>query len=251
MAHAEYQLPPLTGLRVEVYPDYHALSEEAAETIAHELRAKPDLLLCTATGSSPTGTYARLAELRGAEPGLFKALRIVKLDEWGGLAIDDPGACEAYLRHHVLEPLGVSRDRYVAFRSDPEDPEGECRRVARLLEQQGPIDVCVLGIGLNGHIALNEPGPTLSPHAHIAELTEQSRRHVMLKQTKTQVRYGLTLGVADILRSRKILLLVSGAAKKDVLARLLAARIATDFPASLLWLHRDVTILCDREAAGE
>jgi galactosamine-6-phosphate isomerase len=119
------------------------------------------------------------------------------------------------------------------------------------MEQEGPIDVCILGIGLNGHIALNEPAPTLSPYAHVAELAEQSRKHVMLKQTRGEVQYGLTLGVADILRARKILLLVSSAAKKDVLARLLTARVTTDFPASLLWLHRDVTILCDREAAGE
>lgn len=251
MAHAEFQIPPATGLRVEVYPDYQALSAGAADIIVDELRARPNLLLCTATGSSPVGTYACLAERQRVDPGLFKALRIVKLDEWCGLAADDPGTCEVYLRQHVLEPLCISRDRYLAFWSNPEDPAVECQRVARLLEQEGPIDVCVLGIGLNGHIALNEPGLTLSPHAHVAELTDQSREHVMLKQTNGVVRYGLTLGVADILRSRKILLLVSGASKKEVLARLLTSPIATDFPASLLWLHRDVTVLCDREAAGE
>lgn len=251
MAHAEFQIPPATGLRVEVYPDYQTLSDGAAEAIEGELRSKPDLLLCAATGSSPTGAYARLAERRRGDPDLFRALRVIKLDEWSGLAIDDPGTCETYLRRHVLEPLGVSRDRYVGFSSDPVDPEAECRRVAQLLDQQGPIDVCVLGIGLNGHIALNEPGSSLMPHAHMAELAEQSRKHVMLGQARNEVSFGFTLGMADILRSRKILLLVSGAAKKDVLARLLAAPITTDFPASLLWLHHDVTILCDREAAGE
>src|SRR4051812_49046883 len=99
------------------------MSHAAADFLIAELRRKPDLLLCTATGASPTRTYELLAEERGRNPALFQRLRILKLDEWGGLAMHDPGSCEAYLQQHLLGPLRVSKDRYTGFQSEPRDPQ--------------------------------------------------------------------------------------------------------------------------------
>src|SRR5688500_17375062 len=95
--------------------DYEDLSRRAANAILVEVRRKPNLLLCAATGATPTHTYALLAEKARTEQHLFAQTRVVKLDEWGGLPSDHPGTCESYLRRHLLEPLRIDRKRYIRF----------------------------------------------------------------------------------------------------------------------------------------
>ncbi|MGH9452799.1 MAG: galactosamine-6-phosphate isomerase [Terriglobia bacterium] len=227
---------------------HESLSQHAAEFIAEEIRLQPDLLLCAASGSTPTRTYQLLAARRKTAPHLFDRLHVVKLDEWGGLAMDHPSTCETYLQEHVIRPLGIPSDRYIAFRSDPENPQAECDRIGRLLSKRLPIDVCILGLGVNGHLGLNEPDQFLQPFAHVADLAASSLKHPMLEPANGQVTYGLTLGIADILRSRKVLLLVSGPHKRQQLERLRSPQISSQFPASFLWLHPDVTLLYDRDS---
>ena len=166
-----------SGIVLSKYSTAEEMSRAAADFLIAELRRKPDLLLCTATGASPTRTYEMLAEERGRNAGLFQRLRILKLDEWGGLAMDDPGSCECYLQQHVLGPLGVSKDRYTGFQSQPNDPDAECARMRSWLGANGPIDVCLLGLGTNGHLAMNEPADVLDPFAHVAQLAQTTLAH--------------------------------------------------------------------------
>ncbi len=140
------------------------------------------------------------------------------------------------------------QERYIAFDSQAADADAECKRIAAWLERNGPIDVCVLGLGINGHIGFNEPAEFLQPHAHVAKLIESSMQHAMVTHSKHRPTHGLTLGMADLLQSRQVLLLVSGEGKRTAMSGLLDGRIATDFPASFLALHPDVRILCDRAA---
>ena len=242
--------PHALETRFLVTKDYEAMSQTASALLVEEIRNRPSLLLCASTGSSPTETYRLLAEHRRNDPMLFQHLRIIKLDEWGGLDMDDPGTCEHYLREHLVDPLEVPEKRYLAFRSDPKDPEAECRRIQTALLRQGPIDVCVLGLGRNGHIALNEPASTLRRFAHVADLSPSSLQHAMLQKGRQKPQFGLTLGMADILRSRMILLLVSGSHKREVMRSFLQGRVDSQFPGSFLWLHRNLICICD-EAATE
>jgi galactosamine-6-phosphate isomerase len=119
-----------------------------------------------------------------------------------------------------------------------------------MLAEQGPIDLCVLGLGANGHLAFNEPADLLHYGPHAAELSPESMQHPMIDVARSRPRYGLTVGIGDILRSRRVLLLVSGAHKASQLKRLMSGEITTRFPASLLSLHPEATILCDATAAG-
>jgi galactosamine-6-phosphate isomerase len=224
------------------------LSRKGAELILTEIQRNSGLLLCVASGSSPLGVYHNLAEARSENTSLFAGLRVIKLDEWGPLAAADPASCEYYVRREVIEPLGVSPERYLTFAGDAADPEEECRRYAAALNASGPIDIAVLGLGTNGHLGLNEPAAWLHDSVHVAELAEESRCHGMLAEAHTQPSFGLTLGLGDILRSRMIVLLVSGAKKRDAMNRLLTHQITTEFPASLLWTHRNTVIIVDREA---
>ena len=239
------------GLKVQVARSYEAMSRLAANLISTELRQRPNLLLCVSAGSTPARTYELLADLRARQPRLFQKLRVLQIDEWAGLPPDSPASCAADLRAKVLEPLHISPNRYTGFKSDAADPEQECARIARWLALNSPIDLCLLGLGENGHIAMNEPGVEMIPQVHVAALAPSSRKHALLQALARKPRYGLTLGLGDIIRSRKALLLVSGSRKRKALNRLVAARVSTRFPASFLWLHPDAMVMCDREAAAD
>ena len=234
---------------IEICRDHESLSSKAARLIMNALARKPDMLLCAAGGSTPLRTYELLAKDYLRHPETFQKLRLVKLDEWGGIAMDDPGTCEIQIRSFLMSPLQVAEKRYFGFDSNPADPEAECERIRRRLTTEGPIDFCVLGLGMNGHLAMNEPAPNLKPAAHVARLTEVTLAHPMLAQSKSPPTYGLSLGMGEILSSREILLLVSGANKREPLRKFLRREITTKFPASFLWLHSNWTLLCDNGAA--
>ena len=234
-------------LQPRVFPDLEVMSRYTSDCLAGRLRERPDALICLATGATPRRTYELLGRFHETEPRLCDRVRVLKLDEWGGLAMDDPATCEQYLRRSLVDVLGLE-GRYVGFQSRPDDPEAECRRIGSWLEQNGPIDTCVLGLGLNGHLGFNEPAPSLQPHAHVARLSDSSLAHAMLGQSRARPLYGLTLGMADLMHARQVILLVSGPAKRGPLARLLRGPISTDFPASLLHLHPNVVLPCDRDA---
>ena len=233
-------------MRFTVLPDREALDREAAALIREAAEAKPDLLICLASGETPTGTYGLLA----AAPERLADARFIQLDEWAGLGADDPASCAAYLERTVRSPLAVPPERWIGLRGDAPDAAAECRRIEATLEAAGPIDLCILGLGRNGHLALNEPAESFDPFCHVATLAAQSRAHPMLAGTKAPVRQGLTLGLGDILRARRILLLVSGEAKRAPLAQLAGRRVMPALPASFLWLHGDAVCLCDEDAAS-
>ena len=152
-----------------------ALARRASNVILEAVRTRPDLLLCLASGSTPTRAYDLVALRAREDPSPFERVRLLKLDEWAGLAMDDPATCEVYLRQHVVEPLGLTPERYIAFRGDAIALDAECAHIAGLLEEQGPIDLCVLGLGVNGHLGLNEPGPELHPGPHVAHAQPHAR----------------------------------------------------------------------------
>ena len=233
-------------MRITHCRSYQEMSDLAASLVMEELVSKPDLLLCAATGGSPEGLYRELARTAGREKSLFNQLRVMKLDEWGGVPAYYPVTCEFFLKKKLLEPLGIPGDHYISFASDPEDPEEECRQIRSRLKKEGPIDLCILGLGRNGHLGLNEPGPGLEPYCHVASLSESSIQHSMIASLDRKPRYGLTLGMQEILSSRKIIMLVSGKEKKQVAKQFLEKKITTSLPASFLWLHPRVECLVDQ-----
>ena len=230
-------------MKITRYEDYESMSESAATIIYDKLKANRKLFLCAATGNSPRGLYKRLVEYHHHEPSLYDQLTVVKLDEWGGIPKNHPASCEHYLRNYLIEPLQIPSGRFISFASDTSDPEHECRNIQRKLEKHGPIDICVLGLGSNGHIGFNEPAPYLEPFCHVAKLAPSSLNHTMVQSIGKKPIYGLTLGLKDILNSKHILMLITGDHKQHITEELLKARIDTNLPASLLWLHSNVDCL--------
>ena len=223
---------------------YEPMSRAAAERVTDVLAHKRDAVLCVATGNSPTGLYRELVRAAHVAPGLFAAVRIVKLDEWLGVPPDHPVSCEHYLRNNVLGPLQISSERYLALRPDAADPVQECTRVQTELDRRD-LDVCVLGLGKNGHIGFNEPAASLEIGCHVARLTDETRRHDLLADLDPKPTHGLTLGIGDILRARKIVLLITGRGKEHAFSELLTGKLTTAAPGSLLALHDDVDVFVD------
>lgn len=238
-------------MHIQPVDSYEELSRIAKDHVIRSIGEKNDLLLCAATGSSPTGTYQLLSEEFKRNAGLFSNLRIVKLDEWGGIPLHQQGTCESYLRENLLGPLQIPDSRYVGFKSNPEDPEKECQVIHEKLQSAGRIDLCILGLGMNGHLALNEPSGYLQAHCHVARLSAISLQHQMASSLIKKPTYGLTLGMADILQSKKILILISGYQKKVIVKQFLSQRITGLLPASFLWLHPHVICLIEKETMEE
>jgi galactosamine-6-phosphate isomerase len=246
-----FRLPSFRNetMKIKISSNHEAMSKGAADWIAGELARNPRLLISMATGGSPARTCDLLAARARKTPALFDQVRVLKLDEWGGLPIGDPGSSEAYLQEKVVKGWGISKSRFAGFVTDPKRSKTEGKRIHNWLGRNGPIDICVLGLGLNGHLGFNEPGDALCPIAHRTVLKEETRVHPMIAHSPVKPDYGLTLGMAEILQSRQILLLVSGGHKRQPLKRLLREEISTQFPASLLWLHPQTIVFCDRAAA--
>lgn len=225
--------------------DYTEMGRRAAARVIAAATAKSDLLLCATTGHSPAGLYQELVREGARQPDLLRHVRVVKLDEWLGMPPSDPASCEHYLQSRLVKPLAIEAERYFSFDAETKDPVRECARISGELDRQGPIDVCILGLGRNGHVAMNEPAPNLHPRCHVSTLSAETLGHGMISGRDVKPQFGLTLGMGDILASRHILLLVTGEAKERAIAKFLEATVTTDLPASFLWLHQDVEVLLD------
>ena len=238
-------------MKIEVTNSYQELSLKAKKLVVQEIEKHKNLLLCTATGGSPTGMYQHLCTEFQENPELFAKLRIIKLDEWGGVPMDQPGTCETYLQQNLLQPLQIPESRYTGFNGNPENPSLECERIQERLKTEGPIDLCILGIGLNGHLAFNEPANFLQPFCHVAELSETTLQHAMASKMNFKPSFGLTLGMADILHSKMILILISGKEKQEIVRKFLSKKVSSSVPATFLWIHPNVHCLITKDALDE
>ena len=227
--------------------DYRALSEAACARLLALVRRKPDAVICLATGATPLLTYQLFVQAVKAQRLDVSQLTFVKLDEWVGLPANAAGTCETFLQQHIIQPLGISEEQYIAFRAETAD-ECECVRIVDRIAHRGGLDLCLLGLGKNGHLGLNEPAAFLQPSCHIARLDSQTRQHDMIKHADLPIEHGITLGLRDILAAREILFLVAGDGKQRAFATFCEGKVTTELPASLLWLHPDTTCLYDRSS---
>jgi len=242
----------LNKLKIKVNKNYEVMSQKAVKEIIKVITKKPSAVLSIATGASPSRTYELLAKEYQMNPELFKEVRIVKLDEWAGVPLSDPATCETEIRAKIIVPLNVSEDRYITFDNAPEIMEKSLAEYQAKIDELGGIDLCILGLGKNGHVGLNDPAEALEMEAHVArDLSEQTLHHTMTEKTQGHITFGLTLGMNSIFEAKKVLLLVNGAHKKEIFAKFKEKKISTHNPASLLWLHHNVLCLCDKEANGD
>jgi len=238
-----------TKVDLHITEDYQSLSLQAAQFIFHLIQQNPRAVLCCATGSTPTQTYKDLAGLVREKKTDTSELTIVKLDEWVGLEPTNTSSCEYYLQTFVLKPLGIPQSNFISFKSNESNPEEECQIIRKQLEDRGtPIDLCIIGLGLNGHLGFNEPGTEPTDHAHVVTLTQETLHHTMLSGNTQPITQGMTLGLQDILDSKVALLLINGVNKQTQFRRLMSKEVTKEFPASYLWKHPNFVCFVDKVA---
>lgn len=238
-----------TAPHIIIGHDETACAAIAADVIDSVLAARPDALITLPTGKTPLALYRLLASGRR---DAWKHVRFIALDEYCGLGDDDPRLFGAWIARECLDPMGITAERRTMFRSNAPDPVTECARVATWLDAHGPLDLAVLGLGTNGHLAFNEPGADPAGSVHVATLAAESitANAGYWGGADRVPRTGMTLGLGDIMRARKIILLVSGAHKAAILDRALHGPVDPAVPASILQTHGDVAVIADAAAAG-
>jgi glucosamine-6-phosphate deaminase len=237
-------------MRIDILEDYESLSLRAAETIRRIVREEETPLLCLAAGDTPLGAYRRIVELQEKDPVDFGRCLILGLDEWRGLTGADPGSCRRYLDEALLGPLRIPEERILFFDACAPDPEAECRRMDALVASHGRISLSLLGVGMNGHLGMNEPGSREDAGTQFLKLdpltVKVGKKYFGDAQVPVE---GYTLGLGQLMASRSVLLLAAGPAKAEIARTIVTGTITPQVPASLLRRHPDAAFLLDREAA--
>lgn len=238
-------------MRIIVKENYDEISKEAAKLIQKEIEYNKNSVLGLATGSTPVGTYKELA-YKFKEEGLsFKDVTSFNLDEYIGLDGNNTNSYKYFMNENLFKWIDIKKENTYVPNGIANDPIESGIEYDQAILNKGGIDLQILGIGSNGHIAFNEPAESLSLGTTVVELTENTiqdnaRFFEDIKDVPTKA---ITMGIGSIMRAKKIVLLASGKNKADIMGKLLnSPTINTNIPASLLLLHPDVTIICDKEA---
>ena len=234
-------------MRIEVAATPEEFDREAADVVCALVRERPAAAVALPSGRTPRGMYRELARRVAAGEIDLGGVSAFAIDELYGVPREHPATNASYFRERPLPFRALH-----VMDSEALDAGAECARFLRLIEEAGGLDLVVLGIGRNGHLAFNEPGSPFDSHARLVALEEQSHEPYieLFGSLEATPAFGLTLGLADLMPARKALLLASGAVKAVAVARALEGPVTEDVPASVLQRHRDLTVVLDREAAG-
>ncbi len=224
---------------------YEELSTIAADIIAKQIKEKPDCVLGLATGSSPVGTYRKLAEMCKAGELDFSKVKSVNLDEYVGLPEDNDQSYRYFMNDNLFNHVNIDKANTYVPGGCAEDMEAECKKYDAKIEELGGIDLQLLGIGRNGHIGFNEPADTFSEGTHVVNLTESTiEANSCFFASKEDVpTKAVTMGIGTIMTAKKILLVANGPYKKDIVEAAFRGEITPLVPASILQKHSDVTII--------
>ena len=240
-------------MKVIKVKNYEELSRTAATIIAGVILSKPDCILGLATGSSPVGTYDQLAAMY--EEGIldFSHVKSVNLDEYVGLDGSNDQSYRYFMNTNLFDHVNINKTRTFIPNGLEPDSQKACNDYNQIIQEEGPIDLQLLGLGHNGHIGFNEPGEAFEKETHCVDLTESTiEANKRFFESEDDVpRQAYTMGIKNIMQAKKILVVVSGADKADILKEVLYGPITPEVPASILQLHNDVTIVADEAALSK
>lgn len=233
---------------------FHAhaeLSQHTAEHIADLINRQPDALLCVASGDTPIETYHRFVALAQAGRVDVSRCTFVGLDEWVGFGPDDVGSCSYYIFRDLFRPLNLRPDQIYVFDAKVNNLAAECAKIDAVIDQHGGLDLLLVGMGMNGHIALNEPGTPFTNGCHVVELAE-STKTVGQKyfDKETPLTRGITLGLRHLTQAREVILLVSGEKKAPVLRDALTGPVTEQLPASIVQTVPNAKVWVDAGAGS-
>ncbi len=240
-------------MRIYECADYQGMSRRAANIISAQVIQKPDCVLGLATGSTPIGTYKQLVEWYNKGDLSFAEVHSVNLDEYRGLPGTHDQSYRYFMQTNLFDHVDIKVENTNVPNGMAEDPAAECQRYEQVMADLGGIDLQLLGMGHNGHIGFNEPCDDFPLITHLVDLTASTidaNKRFFASEADVP-RQALTMGIGSIMKAKKILVVVSGADKADIVRRAFCGPITPQVPASILQLHPDVTLVGDSAALAE
>lgn len=240
-------------MRFCVTEDYAQMSHRAATVIAAQVVAKPDCVLGLATGSSPVGTYENLIRWNREGEISFAEVRSVNLDEYIGLSPKHEQSYRYFMQENLFDHVDIKPENTNVPNGLSQDPTQAAADYEKIIASLGGIDLQLLGMGHNGHIAFNEPCDEFIMDTHVVELTESTiKANARFFASMDEVpRKAMTMGIRSIMKAKKILVVVAGADKADAVYKAFAGPVTPQVPASILQMHPDVTVVGDRAAMSK
>ena len=240
-------------MKVIVLDNPVQISEAAADIIIKQVNNKHGSVLGFATGASPVETYKRIIEAYEKGEVSLKYITTFNLDEYVGLDRENVNSYFYFMKDNLFGKTDVDFSRVNFLSGTADNSEEECKRYSEKIKESGGIDIQILGIGTNGHIGFNEPGDTFADGPFAVKLTQStidSNKKYFEAVGDTMPEYALTMGIGDIMRSRKIILIATGESKAKAVKALVEGEVSPECPASILKLHGDVTVFLDKESAS-
>lgn len=240
-------------MRIYCAKDYYHASRVAANIISAQVIMKPDCVLGLATGSTPIGTYEQL--VRWYEKGDldFSEVSSINLDEYKGLKSENEQSYRYFMNTHLFNFINI--DKKNTFVPDGTEPDSAkaCRDYDDIIRLLGGIDLQILGLGHNGHIGFNEPGSAFGKETHCVKLAESTiaANARFFASPEDVPKEAYTMGIKSIMQARKIVVIVSGESKKEIVKKAFLGPITPEVPASVLQLHNDVILVGDEAALSE
>ena len=233
--------------------DYKDMSRKAANIISAQVIMKPNCVLGLATGSTPIGTYDQLVEWYNKGDLDFSEVTTVNLDEYKGLPRTNDQSYYYFMHQHLFDRVNIDPERTNVPNGMEPDAEKECGRYEELIRSLGGVDLQLLGLGHNGHIGFNEPGEAFEKETHCVDLTESTieANKRFFASADDVPKQAYTMGIKTIIQAKKILIVVNGENKADIVERAFFGPVTPEVPASILQLHNDVTLVGDEAALAK
>ncbi len=248
---AAVRISALFWMKLERLSTPETVARRGADFVVDVLRTRPEAVLLLPAGRTPEPLYAELARRQQAGELHLERARFFQLDELVGVGPADERGFHRFLVDRFLRPAGLRQEQLHALDGAASDPDEEIARHGAALEELGGADLCLLGIGGNGHVAFNEPGSGRSERARRVELAAATRNGLRAAFGGACPTEGITLGVAELFASRRVVLLATGTGKARVVRRLAEGRSHADLPASHFHAHEAFHVLVDEPASAE
>ena len=237
-------------MKIFIDDTYEAMSKRVADDVINIMQPLSQPLFVAASGDSPKGLYKELAQRNNASLIDISNWYFLGLDEWIGLDANDEGSCRYMLNKDLFFPLHVKEEKICCFNGKTNNADDECNRIENFIQQHNGIDAAILGLGINGHIGLNEPGTSPSLYSHVSEIAETTKtvgqKYFSKPQTLTK---GITLGLATLMEAKHLILIVSSEKKASILKQALQHSTTGNIPATLIRDHPNFYVYADKDAA--
>lgn len=233
--------------------DYDDMSRKAANIISAQVIMKSNCVLGLATGSSPVGAYRQLIEWYEKGDLDFSEVKSINLDEYKNIAKGDKQSYYYFMKHNLFRHINIKEENTFIPDGMAEDSTSECTRYDEVIQTLGGIDLQLLGLGHNGHIGFNEPDEAFEKRTHCVALAQSTidANSRLFENQKDVPSYAYTMGIKTIMQAKKIVVIVSGKDKAEIVNKAFFGPVTPAVPASILQMHNDLILVCDEEALSE